>query len=837
MNDIIFGNNNRKVLKKLANRSLKSKKNYVAVLAIMLGTLLFTGLFTIAVSLQTSMQDSSMRTIGTCAHAGIKHITLDEYKKLSMDSKIRETGQSVIIGSAVGECFNKTPTEIRWADDNYAEWTYNYPDTGKLPEKENEIATSKIVLDAMGLPAKLGSKIEFTYRTDTDTITDTFTLCGIWNGDSVAYRQTILLSKIYADKIAPAIHGISDDIVEKSTGYIDCVFMLPSQWNLEKQAEDVTGKYSLSDRVSINTAYSTAEVSASSVLPVLAGIVVIFIAGYLLIYNVFYISIAQDIQFYGMLKTLGTTSRQIRIIVYKKAARLSLIGIPLGLMLGWPIGRVLLPSIIGIMSENMRVVTTVNPLIFIAAIIFSMLTVFMSCRKPAKMAARISPITALYYAEQSSYKKKVKHTEHINPIMMAKGNLGRNKKKVMIVTLSFALSIVLLNSVYTYINSFDFDKFVSDFSLTDFTVSDASIINSNSPFNTANVSENFINQAKSLTGMENIGNIYLQSSNQPLDGKALKNLKKLSNESDMAANDYANYAVRKEHGVNLYGFDEWSTKFLRVMEGDLDITKWKSGSGIYVTPMKMIGDGKLSLYHPGDRITITNGDGTQKTYDVLAVVDIPRALATPLSIDMGVEFVLPSKEFLAHSGIENYLPMKTIFNVKGENIMEAENWLKSYTTNTDSSLDYYSKVTLRQTFQGMINMYRLVGGVLCAILALIGILNFINSMMTSILSRYKELAMLQSVGMTGKQVKKMLIFEGMSYSLIGLFCSLILSSLASVTVVRMMGKDLSYFTWHFSLLPAGLCIVPLVAVTTIIPILCYKKMSQKTVVERLRLAQ
>lgn len=58
-------------------------------------------------------------------------------------------------------------------------------------------------------------------------------------------------------------------------------------------------------------------------------------------------------------------------------------------------------------------------------------------------------------------------------------------------------------------------------------------------------------------------------------------------------------------------------------------------------------------------------------------------------------------------------------------------------------------------------MYRLVGGVLCAVLALIGILNFINSMMTSILSRYREIAMLQSVGMTGRQVKNMLIYEGL----------------------------------------------------------------------------
>ena len=107
----------------------------------------------------------------------------------------------------------------------------------------------------------------------------------------------------------------------------------------------------------------------------------------------------------------------------------------------------------------------------------------------------------------------------------------------------------------------------------------------------------------------------------------------------------------------------------------------------------------------------------------------------------------------------------------------------------------------------------------------------------SILSRHKEIAMLQSVGMTGQQVKRMLIYEGIGYSVLGLLCSLILSILGSVTVVRMMGAELTYFTWHFTLLPVFLCIVPLVLITTFVPFICYKKMAQKTVVERLRIAE
>ena len=505
--------------------------------------------------------------------------------------------------------------------------------------------------------------------------------------------------------------------------------------------------------------------------------------------------------------------------------------------MGWPIGRLLLPAIVNMLTDDIRIVTTVNPLIFLVAIVFSAITVFISCQKPAILAAKVSPMEALHYIEQTGGKKKQRRSKHISTMMMAKNNLTRNKKKVMIVTLSFALSIVLLNSVYTYVTSFDFDKFVADFSLTDFTVSDTTVINNYAPYNTANVSQDFISQAESLNGLEDIGNIYLWTSKQPLSENDLARLQELSDSSSDIANELENYRVRQEHGVNVYGLDDFPAEYVQVLDGELNTEQWKAGTGVYVTPLRMMGDGSLCLYKPGDQISVTQLDGTNKVYDVLAVVCIPSALQTPLQVDMGLDYIFPTNELLENMVSADQPAMKTIFNVDEEHQLATENWLKNYTTNTDTALDYLSKVTLRQTFDGMINMYRLVGGALCAILALIGILNFINSMTTSILSRYREIAMLQSVGMTGRQVKQMLIYEGIGYSILGLFGSLILSVIASLTVVRMMGAELTYFTWHFTLLPVFLCIIPLILITAIVPLVCYNKMAQKTVVERLRIAE
>lgn len=77
-----------------------------------------------------------MRTTGTSAHAGIKRLSLEEYEHLSSDAGIKDIGYSIIIGNAVGDNFNKVPTELRYGDKIYANLTFNAPDIGRLPEQK-----------------------------------------------------------------------------------------------------------------------------------------------------------------------------------------------------------------------------------------------------------------------------------------------------------------------------------------------------------------------------------------------------------------------------------------------------------------------------------------------------------------------------------------------------------------------------------------------------------------------------------------------------------------------------------------------------------------------------
>lgn len=130
-----------------------------------------------------------------------------------------------------------------------------------------------------------------------------------------------------------------------------------------------------------------------------------------------------------------------------------------------------------------------------------------------------------------------------------------------------------------------------------------------------------------------------------------------------------------------------------------------------------------------------------------------------------------------------------------------------------------------------------VGLALSFILALIALLNFINAVITSIQSRKNELAILQSVGMTGKQLKSMLIWEGVLYVMISLALALTAGTLLTYLLVKAITSQMWMFTYHFIIWPQ-LAAVPVTLIFAwLIPTLCYENMCRSSIVERLRMAE
>lgn len=136
-------------------------------------------------------------------------------------------------------------------------------------------------------------------------------------------------------------------------------------------------------------------------------LLLILLTSYLIIYNAFQISVAGDIRLYGLLKTIGATPRQLRHIIRVQALSLSALSIPVGLLLGWLIGGVLTP----VVTENLNGVTAMvsaSPLLFVGSALFALATVFLSCSRPGRPAAKASPI-GYTEGQDASRKGKKQH--------------------------------------------------------------------------------------------------------------------------------------------------------------------------------------------------------------------------------------------------------------------------------------------------------------------------------------------------------------------------------------------------------------------------------------------
>ena len=126
-----------------------------------------------------------------------------------------------------------------------------------------------------------------------------------------------------------------------------------------------------------------------------------------------------------------------------------------------------------------------------------------------------------------------------------------------------------------------------------------------------------------------------------------------------------------------------------------------------------------------------------------------------------------------------------------------------------------------------------MGYAVSIIIALVGVLNFINSMVTAIITRKREFAMIQSIGMTKRQLRKMLMFEGLYYAGMTLLASYVLGSLTVGVIVRALVAG-GYSTFHFTLLPLVICTQILIVFAIVIPYICFKNLEKQSIVERLR---
>ena len=227
---------------------------------------------------------------------------------------------------------------------------------------------------------ELGARFTLTFDVDGHETTQTFTLSGWWEYDEAIVANHVLLPESRVDALLDEA-GVNPNAPEDGmTGAWNLDVMLKSgsahiERDMEQilaghgfQSEDAAGEDYI--RSGVNWGYTGAQLASGLDVQVVAAIaavlLLILFTGYLIIYNVFQISVTNDIRFYGLLKTIGTTGRQLRRIIATRPWPSPWRGSQWGCCwAGWW-GAGLTPAVIGRLNGVTNVVS-VNPVLFAAS--------------------------------------------------------------------------------------------------------------------------------------------------------------------------------------------------------------------------------------------------------------------------------------------------------------------------------------------------------------------------------------------------------------------------------------------------------------------------------------
>lgn len=515
-------------------------------------------------------------------------------------------------------------------------------------------------------------------------------------------------------------------------------------------------------------------------------------------------------------------------------------GIPIGLFMGVFVGKALLKSIMSLLNiysaASYRTGTNLVLLICVIASVFTFITVIISCRKPCRIAGSVSPIDALRYNETDMPKKReVKKTARVTPLSVARNNMSRNRKKVIVVVLSLTLSIVLTNTLFTLLRGFDMDKFVSMQIAGDFVImhDQASEYDDDAFFKITPEQIEYLNQ---MEGVSEMNPVYFTWGTLILEGRPLDRLKTLCDkyaEKDKSGEIAA--ASDGEIPTDIYGIPADLLRVFEPMEGKLDAEKFRSGNYALVATGLLgteIEEGEDDFYEVGDKLTVTSSDEITREYEVMARCSIPYSLGTQRYSTLGGQVIIPDSEYFSMTDNKNAISV--MLNADENRFDEVDAQIRLLTDSGDSQIMPKSKQTYMEQYDEFLKMVKLVGGTLAGVLTLIGILNFINSVVTGILSRKRELAMINAVGMTGRQLKQMLAWEGIHYAALTTVCSFVFGSLLSYFIANTVAGEMFFFTYRFTLLPILIYVPILLLLSAIIPDISYRAICKDSIVNRLR---
>lgn len=837
---------NSTAVRRIATRSMKANhtRNLFALLAIVLTTFMISTVFSIGLSFAKNYQAMQLRLSGTSASIFLNNPSGEQLQKIKAASQVEAAGTQISVGTAAQKTKEGKNANIAILSYDQTEWEKHITPAigdvhGSYPKAEDEIMLSSRALSQLGIESPMqGMAVPLTYRINGEIRTDSFRLSG-WYTE---YKITQSGGEALVSEGFCRSHGLT---AEKS----GILAVSCSASRQEEVLENLKQLIPLEKGQEFSASFSAAGESASGNMIAAAVIIMlalfIVLSGYLLISNVMYISVARDVRFYGMLKTIGASAQQIKKLVRMQAMRLSLIGIPVGLLLGAISSFGIVPFAMEMFATSITGMDTASgsisfhPLIFIGTACFSLLTVFLSCRKPAKLAANVSPIEAMRHADLSASKKRQsrKTTHGGKPRRMALYNVFRDKKRAALVLASLFMGTVTLLGVNSFIGSMKTENFINRYFPHDFSYQ------STPPLSQQKFDQEFLSSLSQIDGITKQEIVTAEPCSMPFDERVF---------GAIARKDYDNWIAGKgdsyetfveslkkrsaegNYGTWVFAIEEsYVEAYNKTHSPKIDLDAFRRGG------IAILGYGDKSMQGlVGKQVSLTGDRSKQEktaviggvfSYEDCSFADTSKVLGSP-------DGLFVSKAFMEQLNPD---PIVTniLLDVEQEKEPQISRQLAALNrTLTDDSYQFNSRAERAESFSSDMSSMNVLGSGISLLLLLIGVLNFINVMITGVYARRQELAMLESIGMTKRQISGMLTWEGFYYALFTSGCILTLGNGVMYLISKAVTKiaDYAVFTYPVGLVAALIAV--LFAVCLIVPALVFRATAKESVTERLHRA-
>lgn len=703
---------------------------------------------------------------------------------------------------------------------------------GQLPQKENDIVVSKGILEALGQNGKIGDTITVPYQILKDDGLDytkekDFRICGFLadNESSKEQKQyTSLVSEAFLKAEIPVeqvkyrfLLQVNGQKGNTTADYTETIQNIARQFGISE------------DDMNINKEYLAANYVDPATIPVIVGIMLIVVlAGIITIYSVYYVSMNQRVREFGKLKAIGATKRQLRQIVLREGMGVALFAIPIGLLIGTVAVKVVLLQFVEHAKDSNVLITEAYKVvakgevqlyywwIYLLAIAVTLCTVYLSLMKPMRMAAKVSEIEAMRYQGGSKRQKNSrKGYQFLNIGRLTKRNLAENKKKSTITIVSMAVTgifVMMVATVLSCANPMESAKssIVGQYEISPIVESgnkehpeyEWAEVQKNNPLN-----EGLKQQIEELDGVERVDVFTaLKVSGGPFEEEI---------GSEFINGVPEEYAEELKKGIT---------------EGNVTYEELKSGD-------KVILDRALLHWYPdikvGDKLklNIHDGDNTfQKEIEVAAIGEYGTGLTNYNCLIMakeGAEKLTINNsssyfQVIADKDYDEALEASLQAIVDGSGRLQMRTWKNEY-----------------DTWENAIQMTRGACYAFIIILAAISIMNLINTMINSVHVRKKELGMMQAIGMSDRQLMKMLQLEGIFYTVGTLIISIGVGSLAGYPLF-LYAKRTGMFdisTYHYPVTAAIIIILTLFVIQMLLAIFIAKSVRKDSLIERIRFSE